>query len=207
MEKAHPLEMGFFSGQNVVAARLAKVSGLSMDRTFKHLKSCNYPRIVVSDEGSGKRHHQHILVACNELEAEDVRKELKKCYPDAVGNKYIYVQVAKDKNQLMKYTLKEGQYLVHGFSEELVYDMLKCSIKKTDMRSQFSTLAETYYLDQITFLEFMTQYIQLKADHDQPLYMSHLEAYFRAMSVRGDPRRAKEMAEKLHDKIFWGLLN
>lgn len=116
-----------------------------------------------------------------------VREILKKTYPDATGNKCLYVRESLNKKQLLKYTLKEGLFLQKGFSERFVQAALKLSAVKGDIKTQFTANVDAYKLGQKTFLQFKVDHVNIKIEHNQPLYANHLKSYFMMIGMqKGD---------------------
>jgi len=209
MNKTHPLEFSFYDQMTVWAFRISRVSDLDLETTFVgFMKPKPIPeRLVISEETSsaGILHH-HGLIAW-ETSPDKPRDYLngliKEIYPDAKGNSCIYIRQSLDKNQLLKYTLKEGLFKVHGFSAKYIADALVLSSKKEDMKGSFDRNVDAYLLGTINFKKFMTKHIDLKVSHKQPLYTNHLLAYFRSVAMRKGDIKSEDYADVFYEKIIY----
>lgn len=181
------------------AIRLSSFKELDIQVTLKMLEPYRY---IVSEEGDGvtTKYHQHIILV-SELETEEIRQLIKKFYPGCKGNSCLYIKASKDKTQLAKYTLKEGNYKYKGFSEKYIQDTFKTSSPKTDLKKDVRDLEDKYILDIIDIVKFTEQYLLLKAKHDQPIYMNHVEAYLRKMKLKKEPGYVRHYAAALLDRI------
>lgn len=205
MNKAFPLESKFFDMCTVWSFRISNVSDLAIDTTFKGFEPWSQ-RLIVSEETSSKgvlHHHGLVVFRDQEQAKDDISFIIKQIYPDAKGNKSIYIALAQKKNQLLKYTIKEGKYLQMGFSTEFMNAALKLSSSKEGMDKAFINLLDSLKLEQITFKQYIAAYIKLKVEHNQPLYSNHLIAYFRTVLFKVDPDRLESYAERLEEKILF----
>ncbi len=157
MNDLHRLETAFYDGLQVWAFRISNVDHLSLSKTFEFFEyACPYDRILVSEETSSKGVlHHHGLLAFNfsdkdlppaeqvfqiNKSKEEITNLIKRCYPDAKGNKSIYVRQSIDKQQLLKYTLKEGLFFQKGFTEGYIQSAIKLSVSKESMKKQFDSI-------------------------------------------------------------------
>jgi len=169
---------------------------LDLEKTFKLFSYA--ARYIVSEEGDGDstKLHQHILLYTEET-GDQIRERIREVYPILKGNKSVYIKPSRDKRQLAKYTVKEGQYKYKGFTPEYISETFKCSRAKTDLKKDISLLEEQFILHHIDSEEFLDRYVQLKVKHDQSLYTSHLTAYMRKMMVRNGTLSSKTYSESI----------
>lgn len=202
MENRHPLEVLFiqYGAPLVWAARISKVNDLDLQHTLDAFDDAD--QFIVSEEGTGIRLHQHLLIADHTFDRQKVLETIKKAYPAAKGNKNLYVKKAENFGQLLKYTLKEGNYMSKGFTDLLLTDMEMLAMPKTEVKQKFIDLEDKLLLQQITFFEFMLRYVQLKVDHGQNIYNNHLIAYFRRFALRTETFSMKQYVQELENKIF-----
>lgn len=200
MEEKHPIETMMLNGATFVCARIAAVKDLELTKTEEGFKDYNH--YIISEEiaRNGKL-HQHLLLSADEISETSVTKRIKEIYPDASGNKCLYVKLAKNTKQAMKYTVKEGNFRTKGFSSAYVEDMQKLSRSKEDMQKKFTKLEEQVLLKQITFRNFMKEYILLKVLHSQPLYDNHITAYFKRIGIQSGSMDIDEYVEKLEMRL------
>lgn len=180
--------------------RLSSFSGLGLETTKAMLLPYRY---ILSEEGDDitTKYHQHIILV-TDIGIEEIRKIIKKHYPEAIGNKCIYLKPVNEKAACAKYVLKEGSYSYNGFTEEYIETKFKTSRKKTDMKKDVVDNEDAYILGSIDAKEFIERYIVIKSEHDQPLYMNHIEAYVRKIMVRKNKKAAGKLANVLFDRIF-----
>lgn len=170
------------------------VEELDLEKTFKLFSYAQ--KFIVSEEGDGDntRIHHHILLVTDET-SDQIKVRIREVYPTAKGNKSIYTKPSRDKRQLAKYTVKEGNYKYKGFTEKYIQDTFKCSKAKTDLKKDIDKLEEDYILDKIGSLVFLEKYIELKVKHDQPLYTNHIKAYMMKMMIKSHHASSKAYAD------------
>jgi len=201
MEQSHPLESLLHQGKQIWAARIAKVSQLSLQLTLDGMSQLTNT-LIISEEGTGVGIHQHLLLVGDHLTRDLIKAKIKEIYPKAHGNSSFYIQEAKKKLQLMKYTIKEGTFVYKGFTDAFIVDLQRCSLPKTNLKKEFTELEEKLAMGVIQLSEYIRKYIELKVQHDQPLYTSHLLALFRKLAVRHDVYSSKEYADFFMEKIL-----
>lgn len=181
------------------AVRLSSFDSLSWQTTIDMLGDTKY---IISEEGDGisVKYHQHIIW-CLEETTEQIRQRIKKVYPECVGNKCLYIRACRDKKQLAKYTLKEGKYAYNQFNHKYIEEMFKTSKPKTDLKKDVTDNEDEFIMGRITLEEFVENYLNLKAKHDQPIYMNHIESYVRKMMIKKNPKYTTTLASKIIEKI------
>ncbi len=226
MDELYSIETSFYNNAQVWAFRISNVEDLDLAKTFQGFSELGYDKIIVSEETStkGVLHHHGLLAWYPEKHNmirwdvhsdkditysslpissahEDIVKTIKFIYPDAKGNKCIYCRQSIDKAQLLKYTLKEGLFFQKGFSSEYISSALLLSTSKEGMKKSFSNNVDKYLLKAQSLLEFMSNHIQLKVKHKQPLYNNHLEAYFRSIAIRGGDLTSVDYAQTFYERL------
>lgn len=181
------------------AVRLSSFDSLGMEKTTDMLKDYRY---ILSEEGDGitTKYHQHIIWVY-EGTIEQLRQIIKKTYPECSGNKCLYIKPSRDKKQLAKYTLKEGKYTYKGFDEKYIQEMFKCSKPKTDLKKDIADNEDDYIMDRKDLNQFIESYLLIKATHDQPIYMNHIESYIRKIMIKKNPKYAKGLTKVLLDRL------
>jgi len=174
--------MGIFVNEDpknpVFALRVSKCSNLSLETTFNHFsKNNSYSVVVVGEEGEGHEYHNHAFIRGQGITKEHLTLDLKNIYPDAKGNKFFSISIARDANQLLKYTLKEGSFLHRGLPQSLIDLAYKLSTPKTDLKKRIVDLEDALKMGRIEFVDFIEKYIQIKVDHGQSIYRQHIIAY------------------------------
>lgn len=209
MEEAYPLEMMMYQTHQVWAFRISRVDNLSLHKTFQGFLDDEYEKIIVSEETSkaGVLHHHGLVAFVPTTDNigtphERIVKIIKRVYPDAKGNKCIYVRQSINKTQLLKYTLKEGLYFTHGFTQDFVTSALLLSSSKEGMKKAFQTNLDRLLLDSQDFKTFMANHVDLKVKFNQPLYDNHLMAYFKGIAIRSGELTSIEYVERFDRKIF-----
>lgn len=173
----------------MIAFRISRVKDLSMDRIFADFKS-NYPYVLLSSEGGettdikGKTFHIHGVVCSPTAETITVREQLKALYPNAKGNRCLYTKESHNKKQLIKYTLKEGNFIYQGFLTEFISRMEICSNTKDDIKSKILELEENYLCREINFEDFAVAYVEVLINHNQNPRLSTLTPYFNKMQLK-----------------------
>lgn len=169
---------------------------MTLERTASIFKDND--KYIISQEGDDDttRLHHHVVLASDES-SEDIKSKIRQVYPEAKGNKCIYVKPSRDKRQLAKYTLKEGNYIYKGFSEQFIKEHFRLAVAKTDLKKEITANEEIYILGIITTEQFVERYIDIKVKHDQPLYTNHIVAYVRKMMVRSGNLKSKNYAKDI----------
>lgn len=203
MEEKHRLEFMFMQDKVVISGRIAKVKDLSLELTKIMLDKYDY--YIVSEEGvkGGTPALHHHFVVIGDIDTKIITADIKRTYPDAVGNKFFSVSVAENPKQLIKYTLKEGKFLYKGFTKEFIEDAHKLSKKKEGMKEQFVKLEEQLMLKKINFKKFVEEYIKLKVQHSQPIYDNHLIAYFKRIALQIGELHYDSYSDSLISRVFY----
>lgn len=155
-------------------------------------------RYIISTEGDGDntRIHHHIILVTEET-SDQIKLRIREVYPTAKGNKCLYCKPSKDKTQLAKYTLKEGNYVYKGFTDKFIADTFKLSTNKTDRKKDLISLEEAYIMENLTSSQFLEQYILYKVKYDQPLYSNHIQAYMMKMMIRANKLSVQSYADSI----------
>lgn len=169
---------------------------LTLAKTFLCLSV--YEKFIVAEEGDGfdTQLHHHILLVTDDS-GDNIKTRIREIYPNIKGNKSIYCRPARDKNQLLKYTVKEDKFQYRGFNPDHIERALLTSRPKTDLKSSIIRLEDRYVLHQIDTAQFLEQYLLLKVKHGQKLYTSHLTAYVRSLMIRAGHLNSRDYAESI----------
>lgn len=187
---------------NTYALRIAKCHAMELHKTF-NLFASRCAILIVSEEGTGSGYHQHLYCVGENLDRKVLVKAIKDTYPDAKGNKCMYIRSAQDPKQLMKYTLKEGKFLYKGVPDVLINKMKVLSTRKTDLKSEVVTLEERFVLGELELDEFMVEYLNLKVKHSQNIYDNHLQAYFTRMALWAQKLKVSDYVQRFEKKMFY----
>jgi len=202
MEEIHALELMFQKEMIIISGRISRVKNLNIDTT-KNIFS-PFKLYIISEETSKKDvYHQHFVVGDYEITELQITELIRKSYPDLKGNKCVYVKIARNPKQLMKYTLKEGKFITKGFSKSFIDDACKMSRSKEHMKDEFIALEERLILKKIGMRKFMEDYIRLKVMHAQPLYDNHLIAYFKRMAIQSGELNVEDYSGTLYSRVFF----
>lgn len=169
------------------AFRISKLSDLELDTTFNHMKS-HYKWLVISQETNPSL-HLHGVIGINRPDTDKqekarIRSVIQSLYPKAVGNKHLYTANVLKKKQIFKYTLKEGNFVHQGFTNEFITDMFKTSTPKENLGDKVKQNEEQFLLGKITFQDFKENYVKIKVEHNQRLYPNHIRAYFNIFMLK-----------------------
>lgn len=178
----------FFAKNSMCAFRLSCIDGLALDKTFHHLKDV-FPILLCSAEGETRKFHIHGVVAMATSSSPEnfplyVRTKLKELYPMARGIKCIYVRLSKNKKQLLKYTLKEGQFQYQGFRKELIEKCYLLSSVKENLNKKIQDNEELLLTKKINYTRFVTTHLEIIVSHNQNLYVNHVKSYFNKMKLK-----------------------
>lgn len=198
------LNMFLFQDDNTecYAVRIKHVKNLELDKTFNFFtKQDIYSVVLVAEEGEGYNLHQHLLLRGKSLCKNKIGLHIKEVYPDARGNKCFSISSARDVKQLLKYTLKEGEFLCKGIPNSVLEVAYKLSAPKTDLKKKLRDNEEDLILDKITLLQFTERYLQIKVDHTQPIYANHIQAYVTRLGMSTGKISINNYAQRILEKI------
>lgn len=185
------------------ALRIKHVQSLELQRTLTFFSDkCKYV-LVSMEEGKGKEGtHIHGLISGEfETTAQVVRTWIKELYPDAKGNKCLYVSLVKNVKQTSKYTLKEGKFLYKGFNQPYIRTMLACSNKKESIAAKIAQNEENLLSGAIFFETFVINYLIIKVEHGQNIYDSHIMAYCNRLRLKSGETSYEVYAQRfIHPK-------
>lgn len=132
--------------------------------------------IISKEKGKGKFHIHSVMGFELDLPEAKARQFIKELF-DVKGNKdYSFVPVKKLK-QCMSYIQKDGEYLYCNIPKSFIELRAKMSSKKGDFKNELLTIEEAYYQDKLSRHEFKVEYIWLKCQYNQNIYMHHVDAY------------------------------
>jgi hypothetical protein len=200
------LAMHLFTDKNIKcwALRISKVKGLELDKTFDFFASHQkYSVVVVSEEGTHSTidYHHHCLLRGN-VTRKDVVTDLKVLYPDCKGNPCFSISEARDQKQLLKYTLKEGEYLSRGIPETVLALAKKLSSPKTDLNKKLVDIYDALLMGNITMKDYARKYIQIKVDHRQNIYPHHIAAHLRTVAMASGELTVDDFSDNLLDNAL-----
>lgn len=205
MDTAHNFENQMWAhGGTVYAVRLSHIDGLNLDQVFNHF-SPMVQRLIVSmegEEGSTTAPHIHMLIKQNGMEKDQIKEELKKLYPTLSGNRQFMIKKADSPSQLLKYTVKEGEFKYKGFTSQFIATATFLSRPKTNMKDEFRKLQDKVRLKQITFSNYILEYIKLKVKHGQTMYTHHIAAHMRQVALEVGEYKYENYAEKIEEMVF-----
>lgn len=130
------------------------------------------PRCIIAEEfGESNNLHFHIfaevpLEFCRSREAK-LRKSLQECFPEIkeMGNHSI--AKSRDDDQLMKYVLKDGSFLVKGYPLEVIKKLESQSYKKISIQEykrKVMDIRADYISDKTSCSETSLRLVQLRAE-------------------------------------------
>lgn len=160
--------------------RVSMVQGIDWEHIDKFLDV--FSGIACIEVSEKNKLHMHAIVSVP-FGAPDVRQTIKNIWPEAMGNKCLYVRPSKDVIQSMKYVVKDGNIHYTWITKEFIDDLLVTSKKKIDIKKEIKELEDAMILGTISFEEFQVKYILLKASVG-PLYSQHIIAYFRGLAIQ-----------------------
>ncbi len=186
MNKLLPLETTFFTSQTCYHIRLTDPM-LELSDTYTMF--CDYKYLIVSQEHVDTNRHQHILIAhpwkTNLKETkEELREIISKGYPNIKGNKGLSIKVARNQKSLTSYVLKEGEYQSKGFTDSFIKAAIKLSYRTDTLKKEYKNLQDALSLDMITIYQYSSQMLELKATHDQPIYVNHHRAHIIGKAIK-----------------------
>lgn len=165
-----------------------------------------YDKFIVSQEGDGlnTRVHQHIIL-CGSMTKVDIRAFLAIHYPSLKGVQGLYIQAAREYEQLTKYTVKEGNYKYKGFSDAFVNKMLKLSVPKTDLKKDITANEDMFILGEIDRVTFVNNYVALKIKHNQRPVKNHIVSYVLMILMRVDEYKLASYCRSINEACDYEL--
>lgn len=162
---------------------------VDLEKTFEaFVDKANF--LIVSQEGTvGTSHlHQHILLGSfffkDRVGKQAIKDIVLELYPSAIGNAGHSIKVARSKQCLAQYVLKDGCYKTHGFTSEFLAKAKLLSYNHKASKHAFVELMNRVILGELTLLEYACGYWKLKADSGQPIYKHHVQAHLVSVAVR-----------------------
>lgn len=155
---------------------------------------------LISHEDPEEHSHFHILMEYQNLDDKKhskLRYDLKKSF--GKGNGVYSISTVRNKNQLMKYVLKDdGKICYKNIDAELIKTMKRCSNKKgkNNFVAELNVLEEKLISMEITSREFKKRFVLLKVTYGQNLYPNHIRAYFHKMMIKRDPEYINQFIEE-----------
>ncbi len=170
---------------------------VTLDKTFEAFRY-KVDFLIVAQEGSlddrdlqdlpvSTRLHQHLLISSSSFsEKSEIKELILHQYPDARGNSGHSITIAKNKQVLASYVLKEGLFKFKGFTNQFIEDARKLSFSQNDFKKKYKALRNSLILGDIKIEEYAVSLLRLKADNDQPIYYNHFKAHIVSTMIRQD---------------------
>jgi hypothetical protein len=180
-----------FLGLDSFHIRLTLKSDL--DTIQKFIEKSITTKYILCDELT----HYHCYAVTQKLKKEIVvaiKSELK-----LKGNADFSVIKVKNKNQMKKYIMKDGNFIYKNFDEKEINILRKLSFKKgiDKLQTELEKYEQQLYEKEITFTRFAELYIKLKIDYNQNIYGNHIKAYLTKIKMKNDPTYIKEYVSEL----------
>lgn len=204
--QSNRLDELFFSSARCYHLRVTHPDGCKRDELYALYAWVSY--VIVCTEISKKGVvHNHLLLGEDESVdntqlKEQIVKVLKEKYPENKGNKFYECTVAKDKDSLRKYVVKDGDYIYKGFTKSFMDDTFKVSYSKDKFKAQYKKLREDVLVKRISLSKYCEALIQLKADSEQGIYLNHIEAHVRAIGIKVGEIEPRTMSDRVMERIF-----
>lgn len=181
-----------FLGIDWYHIRITTLDTLDNMETFVKTLSSVY---LISNE-TIPRNHYHICIK-TQRSLETLRKLVKSSIYSGRNN--YYLKPSTNSKQMLKYTLKDGNYVFKNIDEKWLETLRKCSNKKglDKFGIELQTLEENFLGNSITFTQFGRSFIKLKIDYGQNLYGNHIKAYLTKMKCKKDPTYINEYFAEL----------
>lgn len=150
--------------------------------------------------------HIHVLLVTPHKEWIDKSRDTKlhswvKESFSVKGNGEYSIKLARNKKQLKKYVLKEGDYEYKGFTEEELKNYQKASNKKglDKISKEIQENEMMYFQGKITIEEFYERYVDIKVSYGQNIYWNHMDAYVQKIKFKNNKKLiAYAVNERLH---------
>lgn len=199
MEEKHEDEYKRLSEYTWYMVRVAEVSDLSWSYVKELTVKLKCPYIVSKEVSKEGKDHIHMVIVAKCK--DDVSAVIKGHWPTAVGNKCLYIKQAKSFKQASKYVVKDGDFDFNEISQGFIEDLYQLSHPKEDPMALITSLEEKLSLKLITFKEFTKEYIQIKVDAGQGIYVNHIQAYIRMQALKNGYMDIYEFTNSLVDSV------
>lgn len=184
--------------------RVKHVKNLNItDLISAFIKDNKYSHGIIGEEHVGlPTYHLQGFVAGDEITDVSVRQTIKDVYPDAVGNKCLYVKYARDKKQSQKYVVKEGLFEYFGYTSEFIDKIKILSTPKENMKKKIIENEEQLLMRQISWRRFMENYVDIVIDHNQNIRDHVINSYFKKMKLKCGRMSTSEYLERYHAELY-----
>lgn len=201
MEKLFPLEHKLLTANNLFHIR---VTGPEIEQgDLLGIYTQGTPgtqAIVIAIEHEESNKHAHILLATT-LTKEPIRKLLLEAYPDLTGNKGHSIKKARSPDTLLAYVLKDDNFIYQGLTEAFIKKAYALSYQKEGFKKDYQALQNELALETISLFEYACSLIELKAKHNQPIYLNHIKAHLLSVNTKGSKRRSRYLAEQIFENL------
>jgi hypothetical protein len=153
--------------------------------------------IVCQETGKTGLLHFHCLLHKQELHRETIKDILKETYPTVRGNKDYSISLSRNKQQLTKYLLKDGNYKYKGFPSRFIQKMEVLSYSTNEMKRRFQILKDKVTLKEISLSDYMLECINIKVEYEQPLYRNHMSAHFLQIAIKLGDLTPEQLVQQL----------
>jgi len=162
-----------------------------------------------STDDDSSRLHQHILLGSfffKDSSANGIKANIKKVvldlYPAATGNAGHSIKIARSKQCLAQYVLKDGLFKQKGFTQEFIDKAKLLSFNHKDAKKQFVLLLNKVIVGEISYVEYTREFCHLKAVSGQNVYRHHIHAHFLSIAMRLGELDSTAFADAIVFNIF-----
>lgn len=185
----------FKKHQQTLFSRLT-LPGITKEQVLTDLQP-HYQKIIVSEE-KGAKVHFHVLLTHSDSNSKNANQNFKnlllKLYPQIKGNASYAITETRQGTltRLAAYTVKDGNYISHGFSLDEQNIFKAISYKKYTKQEFSKTLSQivedwitTNYDTEEKALEDLTKsYLKLKVEYNQNLNYSTIVNYINLVHAK-----------------------
>lgn len=185
--------MDLFLGINRFMLRITKDCPINEIENL--IISLHLNKYIIGSELSGKgRRHFHIY-----MEGVITRDKIKAYLNENgyKGNQAYNLKDADNNNKVKKYCVKDGEYVYHGVSPELIEAWVKLSHKKVSPQyDEELHVLETKYIQNESYdeLEFGTDYLKLGTKYGKKPIRHHFVPYINNLRIKKHPGYARTLS-------------
>lgn len=144
--------------------------------------------------------HFHICIK-TQIKEKTLREVLKKS--EYGGRCKYYLKPSVNPKQMLKYTLKDGDFVYKGIGNEEIEILKKCSNKKglDKFGIELQIIEEEFLTGKYSFTDFGTKFVELKISYGQNLYSSHIKAYLQKMRFKKNPDYIHQYVYEMFNRL------
>lgn len=190
----------FITVSNMVELHLRiTTSDYTLEQVESFIKTLSPDKYIVAQEVVPYNHyHSHFsydISSFTDYQKRKLGKTITDHFNLTDGNKQY--GISKDRGRSAIYTVKDGKFVSHGYSEAEIATLYAQSNTKLDFKATLKNLFELVSTREIDFKEYGRRYITAHVESNKPISDFRVNSHFKTVYLMSNPHKIFTYADRL----------